>query len=78
MILVFADVFEEYILSSIFWQTVFSRAAGGLSPEATSSIEFTQPDIPHGDLARLTFDFEADQAGLVIDGVLVVIDENGH
>ena len=30
-------------------------------------VELTKPDIPDGYFARLTFDFKADQPGLVID-----------
>src|SRR5579862_911096 len=41
-------------------------------------VERSEPDIAHGDLAWLTFDFKADETGLVIDGVHVVVNEDGH
>src|SRR3954452_13151819 len=37
-----------------------------------------KPDIAHRDLAGLAFDLEADEPRLVIDGVSIVVDEDGH
>src|SRR3984885_7224182 len=42
------------------------------------SVEGSQPDIAHRDLARLALDLEANKPRLVIDGVFVVINEDGH
>src|SRR4051812_33295888 len=44
----------------------------------TCSVEVPEPDIAHRDLARLTFDLEADQSRLIVGGVFVVIDEDRH
>ena len=41
-------------------------------------IESPEPDIAHGDLARLTFDLEANESRLVIDGIFIVIDKDRH
>ena len=49
-----------------------------LQSNLSKLVELTEPDIAHGYLAWLAFDFEADEAGLAIDGVRVVVDEYGH
>jgi hypothetical protein len=43
-----------------------------------ASVEGSQPDVAHGDLARLALDLEADESRLIIDGVFIVIDEDRH
>src|SRR5258708_2473741 len=61
---------------SCAWSVYFA-----VSPRPDSFIqlvESAQPDIAHGDFARLAFDLEADESRLVIDGVLIVIDEDRH